>query len=285
MSKKYQVILFYKYIAVDNPSLEVLIQRGLLTELKIKGRVLIGEEGINGTVAGRVADIEKYIEYLTSRFGEIDFKIDRYAKVPFPKLKVKARKEIVTLMSDQEIDKESADYIEPDQLQDILENNPDSIVLFDARNEYESRIGKFDNAITPDIKNFRDLPEWVENSDLDKEQEIVTYCTGGIRCEKFSALLKSKGYKNVKQLHGGIINYAKRYPQGHYLGTCFVFDERMSVAFDDNPRLISQCIYCNTMDQSYHNCKNKQCNALVVICNDCYQSNYHCLDCKQLVNI
>lgn len=285
MSKKYQVILFYKYIAIDNPSLEVLVERGLLTELKIRGRVLIGEEGINGTVAGKVADTQRYIEYLTLRFGEIDFKIDQSKKVPFPKLKVKARKEIVTLMANQEIYEEAADYIEPEQLQEILETNPDSLVLFDARNEYESRIGKFEHAITPDIKNFRDLPDWVDNNQIDKEQEIVTYCTGGIRCEKFSALLKSKGYKNVRQLHGGIINYAKRYPEGHYLGTCFVFDERMSVVFEENPRLISQCIHCNAMEQNYHNCKNKQCNALVVICDNCYHAEKYCLDCKQLVKI
>jgi UPF0176 protein len=153
--------------------------------------------------------------------------------------------------------------------------DPD-VVVFDARNNYESAIGKFRGAVTPDIELFKDLPAALDDYGDLKDKTIVTYCTGGIRCEKVSALMKSKGFKNVYQLDGGIIKYGQTYPDGAWEGECFVFDERMKVAFKDQPELIGECHFCDAATNTYLNCAYRPCNKLILICPDCETSQTLC---------
>lgn len=273
---KYTVLLFYKYISVPDPIVQRELQRQLCNSLEMKGRILIGDEGINATVAGSAEACEQYIAYMNAHelFSSIEYKIDSTETMPFPRLRVKVRPEIVTLGVDVDSSL-TAPRLTPEEFNIMLER--DDIVLFDARNNYESAIGKFEKAITPDISLFKDLPAKLEDySDL-KDKTIVTYCTGGIRCEKASALMRQNGFKDVYQLDGGIIKYAQKYPQGAFKGECFVFDERMSVAFSDNADQLGSCHFCDSPTNSYMNCAIASCNDMVLICQSCKPSHMTCL--------
>lgn len=273
---KYTVLLFYKYISVPGPEVQRELQRQLCNSLDMKGRILIGDEGINATVAGSNEACEKYMAYMNVHelFSGIEYKIDIAETMPFPRLRVKVRPEIVTLGVDVDSGL-TAPRLTPEEFNLMLER--DDVVLFDARNNYESAIGKFEHAITPDISLFKDLPAKLDDySDL-KDKTIVTYCTGGIRCEKASALMRQKGFKDVYQLDGGIIKYAQKYPQGSFKGECFVFDERMSVAFSDNAEQLGNCHFCESPTNRYMNCAVATCNAMVLICASCKPSNTTCL--------
>jgi len=182
----------------------------------------------------------------------------------FPKLKVVVRDEIGTLglkKTNKDVNiKNTAEYIEPDQLKNLYEKGEEFIII-DARNEYESRIGKFKNAIVPDINNFRDFPDFVKKIEHLKNKPIVTYCTGGIRCEKASAYLKEQGFKNVKQLHGGIHEYSDQTDGENFDGEMYVFDARVHMAVNyKNPKVISTCVHCENKITRYINCSNKICN-------------------------
>ena len=276
---KHTVLLFYKYVEVPQPEIEREVQRELCNSLEIKGRILIGNEGINATVAGSEESCKSYLAYMNQHplFSNIEYKIDTADSMPFPRLRVKTRPEIVTL--GVEVDPAlTAPRLTPEQFNTMLER--DDVILFDARNNYESAIGKFEGAITPDIKLFKDLPAQLEKySDL-KNKTIVTYCTGGIRCEKASALMRSSGFQDVYQLDGGIIKYAQKYPKGAFKGECFVFDERMSVAFSDDSEMLGSCHYCTEPTNTYINCGVASCNDMLLICASCKVSNSVCLVCE-----
>jgi len=265
------VILYYKYVALPDPQGERDAQRALCELLGLKGRVLIASEGINGTLSGTSNAVDAYIAAMDAHphFAGIEYKRDASAEVPFPKLKVKVRPEIVTLGA--EIDPAGgATKLTPAEFHELIQN-PD-VVLFDARNDYESAIGKFRGAVTPGIKLFKDLPAALDEYEDLKDKTVVTYCTGGIRCEKASALMKSRGFKKLYQLEGGIIQYAKAYPEGAFEGECFVFDDRMSVAFNDHPQALGTCHFCSAGTNDYYNCQNPTCNDLILVCVDCHEA-------------
>ncbi len=275
---KYNVLLFYKYTSVPDPEVQRELLRELCSSLEMKGRILIGDEGINATLAGSVEACKQYMAYMNTHklFSGIEYKIDSAETMPFPRLRVKVRPEIVTL--GVEVDPAmTAPRLTPDEFNIMLER--DDIVLFDARNNYESAIGKFENAITPDINLFKDLPAKLADYGNLKDKTIVTYCTGGIRCEKASALMRQEGFKDVYQLEGGIIKYAQKYPNGAFKGECFVFDERMSVAFSDNVEQLGSCHFCANPTNEYFNCGNPVCNDMILVCVQCKQDNSLCRIC------
>ena len=228
---QFTVLLYYKYISLSDPQAEMLNQRRLCEELGLLGRILLGEEGINGTLAGTKEATDTYIRAMDSQpfFDGIAYKKDLVAENPFKRLRIKVRPEIVTLGVDVN-PVNAAPKLTPEQFNELA--SQPGVVLFDARNNYESAIGKFRNAVTPDIKLFKDLPSSLDDYEDLKSKIVITYCTGGIRCEKASALMKERGFENVYQLDGGIINYAQEYPQGGFEGECFVFDERIAIASD-----------------------------------------------------
>jgi UPF0176 protein len=173
--------------------------------------------------------------------------------------------------------------LKPNQLANFVKDNPDA-VLFDGRNNYESAIGKFKNAVIPDIDNFRDFPKELKKPKYKKlkAKPVVTYCTGGIRCEVLTALLKQEGFTKVYQLDGGIVKYGQIYgDKGLWEGKCFVFDDRISVGFSDSSVDIGSCVRCRSKTSRYLNCTNKTCNKLILICGKC--SNHE--SCSSACNL
>ncbi|MBI5390941.1 rhodanese-related sulfurtransferase [Candidatus Woesearchaeota archaeon] len=264
-------ILFYKYTNILVPEQLHEEIRGLCHKLGILGTVLLAHEGINGCVSGDDKAIAQLKNFLDGHraLGKIDYKITNIEEHTFHKLIVRVKKEIVSSGMDQASLAEPARYIEPQELKQLLEQGKD-VVLLDARNDYESKIGKFAGAITPQIATFRSFPTVVEELAPYKEKEIITYCTGGIRCEKASAFLQKKGF-NVRQLHGGIIRYGETCGNEFWEGKCFVFDNRGAV--DINPQQqnkpITQCEHCFLPWGTYHHCANQRCDKRTIACNEC----------------
>lgn len=262
------VLLYYKYVHLPDPEAERVAQRELCERLGLKGRILLAEEGINGTVAGSPDATQAYIAAMNEhpQFSGIEYKQDTAEGMPFPRLRIKVRPEIVTL--GVPIDPaDTARRLTPAQFHELIQDP--NVVLFDARNDYESAIGRFRGAVTPDITLFKELPDVLDQYDELKDKTVVTYCTGGIRCEKASALMKQRGFKDIYQLDGGIIKYAQAYPEGNFEGECFVFDERMSVAFTDQPARLGACHFCAGATNTYRNCANPECNDLILVCSGC----------------
>ena len=225
----------YKFIPItDRKSLQEKILKHS-NKLSLKGTVLISEKGLNFSIAGENEAIQDFIKFLRSdkRFSEIDIKTTYNEYQPFRKMLVRIKKEIISMGID-EIDPFTftGEKITPKELQDKLNNNED-IVLLDTRNEYEVRLGTFEDAVDLNLDSFRDFPNKIMSLDQKmKNKEIVMFCTGGVRCEKASALMLKNGFKNVKQIDGGVIKYFEDTGGSYWNGDCFVFDDR--VALDKN---------------------------------------------------
>ena len=246
----YPVILFYKYVAIANAEIFAAEQRELCVSLGLKGRILIAAEGINGTLAGPAEAVDRYIAWLRAdgRFADIEFKVSAGDAETFPKLVVKVRAEIVTLNAGGAIIPDKDNQLSPAQWKRMMEENPDAVPL-DIRNRFESDAGKFENAVVCDIEHFRELPQYVDRLQSLKEKTVLMYCTGGIRCEKASALFRSKGFKNVFQLHGGIAAYQEEFGNEHWQGECFVFDQRMTVRVEEGLVQIGRCAHTGRATQ------------------------------------
>ncbi len=286
---KYKVLLFYKYVEIENPDKICEEHQFFCINNDIKGRVFFAEEGVNGTVSGTEESIDKYKAFLKShsQFIDIVFKEDSAEIHAFRKMHTRVKNEIVTSGLGKVDFTKSGKRLKPEELKNFYESGKEFLIV-DARNSWESMIGKFTNAITPELESFRDWPEVVESLKGNEDKPIVTYCTGGIRCEKASAYLKEKGFKNVYQLDGGIINYTKKYPDTYWEGSIFVFDERRIVEpnSDESLRHIGSCFYCGTPASYYINCHNQNCDRLLISCHYCKVENEYCCsdECRESSN-
>lgn len=265
---------FYKYVKIGSPLgfQQEHLQFCLL--LGLKGRILIGEEGINGCVYGTKNKVEKYKNELRKNplFSDIEFK-DTYTEKPaYRKMLVRLRKEIV--YSGLNVDlKKTGKFLTPAQLKEMLDNKED-IVLVDMRNEYEFNIGRFRNAVALPMQNFRELPQAVKKIESLKDKRIVAYCTGGIRCEKASAYLNELGFKNVSQIKGGILKYGEEFPDTYWEGKCFVFDDRLAIQINKfNTEPLEECAWCKKRCDDYLNCHNLDCDKLFVCCTECMENH------------
>ncbi|UOE53849.1 rhodanese-related sulfurtransferase [Cytobacillus oceanisediminis] len=275
--KPYRVLLYYMYVPIEDPEEFAKEHKAFCNELGLKGRILVANEGINGTVSGPVEQTDRYMEAMKQdpRFAEMVFKIDEADGHEFPKMKVRARSELVTLRLEDDVNPNelTGKYLEPKEFFERLQDE-DTIVL-DARNDYEYDLGHFRGAIRPDIKNFRDLPDWVrENKELLGDKKIITYCTGGIRCEKFSGWLVKEGFEDVAQLHGGIVTYGKDPEvQGElWDGQLYVFDDRIGVPVNHKEHVIvGKDYYTGDPCERYVNCANPACNKKIL----CSEENEH----------
>ena len=286
--KPYRVLLYYIYSPIENPDLYREVHHLLCLRLNLLGRVIIAAEGINGTVSGLTADCDAYMAALRAdaRFAGIDFKIDEADGHTFYKLHVRVKNEIVH--SDLPVDplRQTGIHLNPVQFQQ-LRNAPD-VVLVDMRSNYEHAVGKFRNAVTFDMENLRDLPDHVHEIEHLKDKKIITYCTGGIKCEKASAYLLLQGFENVYQLHGGIIKYSLEAGGDGFDGQCYVFDNRITVAVNHiEPTVVSACSRCNAPTSRMINCASLLCNNHVVMCETCgHEHGGTCSDgCKDDTNL
>ncbi len=287
--KDFSVLLFYKYVSVSDPRQFADEHLQWCAEHGIKGRVYVAGEGINGTVSGQVADIEQYKLKLKSypQFGDIVFKEDRTEGHAFLKMHVRVRNEIVNSSLEDVSPNNGGKRLTPEMLLEFYETGKDFIIV-DARNGYESMIGRFKSAITPQMKNFRDWPKAVEELKEHKQKTVVTYCTGGIRCEKASAYLVEQGFEDVYQLEGGIVSFAKKFPDTYWEGGIFVFDERRVVEPNSRPDLKSgsKCFFCGKPTSYYINCHNTDCDKIIVTCHECKIENEYCCsdECRKSEN-
>ncbi len=242
------VAALYKFTALPNyqEMREPLLERCLA--LGVKGTLLLASEGINGTVAGTREGIDGLLAYLDAdkMLAGATYKESFDSEMPFYRMKVKLKKEIVT-MGVEGIDplEVVGTYVAPKDWNDLI-SDPDVIVV-DTRNDYEYELGTFDGAVNPNTKSFREFPNFVaENLDPQKHKKVAMFCTGGIRCEKSTAYMKQQGFDEVYHLHGGILQYLEDVPsdQSLWQGDCFVFDNRVSVDHDLNPGIYDLCHGC-----------------------------------------
>jgi UPF0176 protein len=256
----------------------------------IRGRVFFADEGVNGTVSGTTANIEKFKTHLTSflQFKNIIFKVDDADEHVFKKMHVRLKQEIINGDLKNISIESGGKKLSPEELFSLYEGGKEFVIV-DARNWYESKIGKFKNAITPQMKNFREWKKVVDEDLIDyKNKTIVTYCTGGIRCEKASAYMVERGFKDVYQLDGGIVNFIKKFQNTYWEGGMFVFDERRVINPNSIEELkhIAKCHYCGKPTSYYINCHNLDCDMIIVSCHECKVENDYCCsdECKRSVN-
>ena len=268
---EYLVILYYHYTKLNELETFRDIHQEFCDRHNLLGRIYVASEGINGTLSGLKDDVLAYMEYLKKdqRFEEIVFKVDEADKHAFKKMHVRVKNELVNLSLETDINpkKLTGEYVEPRDFY-LRMQDPHTIVL-DARNDYEHQIGHFRGAIRPNIRNFRELPDWIkENESLLKDKKILTYCTGGIRCEKLSGWLKAEGYNDVGQLKGGIITYGKdEVAQGQlWDGQCYVFDERLKVNINKvESVVVGRDHFDGTPCERQINCANPECNKQILV--------------------
>lgn len=266
----HNVLLYYLYTPIEDPETFAAEHLAACKEIGLKGRILVSHEGINGTCSGTIEQTEAYMEMVKSdpRFADIVFKIDAAEGHAFKKMHVRAKKEIVHLGLEEDINPHelTGTYLEPAEFYKRMQDQ-DTIVL-DARNDYEYDLGHFRGAVRPDVENFRDLPEWVrENKEMFEGKKILTYCTGGIRCEKFSGWLKREGFEDVAQLHGGIATYGKDPEVKGQLwdGQMYVFDERIAVPVNQVEHVVvGRDHFTGEPCERYVNCANPECNKKIL---------------------
>ncbi|WP_088105457.1 rhodanese-related sulfurtransferase [Halalkalibacter urbisdiaboli] len=275
--QRYRVLLYYKYVPIENAEEFAHEHLKFCQELGVKGRILIADEGINGTVSGTVEQTETYKKTLREdpRFANIVFKEDEAEEHAFKKIHVRYKKELVTLRLENDINpkEKTGTYLSPKEFFEQMQS-PDTVIL-DARNDYEYDLGHFRGAIRPDIESFRELPKWVRNNrDKLEGKKILTYCTGGVRCEKFSGWLLDEGFEDVAQLHGGIVTYGKDPEVKGKLwdGQCYVFDERISVPINQEEHVVvGKDYFSGEPCERYVNCANPECNKKIL----CSEENEH----------
>lgn len=283
-----KVILYYKFVLVPDPAMTVRWQKELCKRLGLKGRVIISQHGINGTLGG---DIESLREYKREMNRSVTFKGIMYkwsdgTGKEFPRLSIKERPELVAFGAPDEIKVDEkgvvggGKHLKPEQVNKLVAER-DDVVFFDGRNAYEAKIGKFKDAVVPDTKTTHDFLNELEGDKYNdiKDKPVVTYCTGGIRCEALSALMKNRGFKEVYQIDGGIVKYGEKFgDDGLWEGKLHIFDDRMVHQFSDKAKDIGECIHCQDKTSRYVNCSNVACNRLVLVCDAC-DTKTKCSDC------
>lgn len=275
------VILFYKFIDIADPKALRDEQFALADKHHLKGRAIVATEGINATFEGEREDIDKYkTEFLKNPlFSDVIFKESVGTGRAFPRLSVKVRDEIVALGAGKfDPQTETANQLPADELEKWYENGEDFIIL-DLRNDYEITSGAFEKTYDPGLRNFRDLPSKLDEIKHLKDKKIVTVCTGGIRCEKATCLLKKEGFSDLYQLKDGIHTYMQKYPASHFKGTLFVFDNRMTtpvVDVDGRP-IIGKCEFCGTQTEEYANDDTVRPSKKILCCKECFEENKNSL--------
>lgn len=279
---KYVVLLYYKYVEIKDPAQLMNEQRELCTKLGLKGRILIAEEGINGTVEGTKSNVEEYIRQTErdKRFVNINWKKSIGNGSAFKKLKVKVRPEIVTTGIPNKdfgpLQKITGKHLSADKLKKWYEEGKEFYVV-DMRNDYEFEVGRFKNSIWPEgLGHFRDVPKAIKSISNLKNKTVVTVCTGGVRCETASGLLIKYGFKEVYQLENGIVTFMEKYPNTYFEGKLLVFDQREIIGFNtDSPnhKIVGTCRICGKTSENLEDYFDGKKNSYGIICINCCESN------------
>lgn len=275
------VLAYYYFIPIADPLHEVQKHQDFLKDKDIRCRVYISEEGINGQMSASAEASLAYQEWLHSdeRFKNVLFKVHNHSEHVFPRATVKYRKQLVAI--DEKVDMSlTGQHVSPERWKQMLEQRDENTLILDVRNDYEWEIGHFDGAELPSLETFREFPEYARELSKErdpKQTKVMMYCTGGIRCELYSALLKKEGFENVFQLDGGVINYGLKEGHDKWRGKLFVFDDRLAVSIDQKTEeVISQCRHCSEPSDVYYNCANMDCNELFLSCPTCAQKLKGC---------
>ena len=275
-----KVLLYYRFTPIADPQAMMLWQKTLCESLGIKGRILVSPHGINGTVGGDMSALKKYVKQTKKYpgFRGIDFKWSEGTGNEFPRLSVKAKKELVAFGNPGEIKVDENGvvgggvHLKPFQVDQLVAERGADVIFFDGRNSFEAKIGKFKNAIVPDVTSSQQFVEEIESGKYDhlKDKPIVTYCTGGIRCEILSVVMKNRGFNEVYQIDGGIVRYGNKFGNdGLWEGSLYTFDNRLSIDFAANPALIGECDNCKAPTRQFYNCTTASCHQLALLCEPC----------------
>jgi len=279
-----KILLYYAFTPLADPDAVRLWQRDLCESLGLTGRILISADGINGTVGGELANVKKYVRKTREypAFKNIDFKWSEGTGHDFPRLSVKVRDEIVSFGAPGELAVDANGVVgggtklSPEQLHELVAAK--DVTFFDGRNAIEAAIGRFEGAIVPDVATTREFVAEIESGKYDhlKSEPIVTYCTGGIRCEVLSSLMVNRGFTEVYQLDGGIVRYGEKFgDSGLWNGSLYVFDERMHVEFTDDAAVVGRCVVCDEPSSDVANCHELSCRELFVVCPE-HAATVHC---------
>lgn len=275
-----KVILYYGFTPIADPEAIRLWQRDLCESLGLKGRILISTHGINGTLGGKMSALKRYVRKTRefAGFKGIDFKWSDGTGDDFPRLSVKVRAELVTFGRPTDVRVSDSGvvgggkHLKPEEVNRLVEERGEEVVFFDGRNAFEAKIGRFKNAIVPDTSATRDFISEIESGKYDhlKGKAIVTYCTGGIRCEVLSAIMKERGFGEVYQIEGGIVRYGEKFgSQGLWEGSLYTFDARMRIEFDDETSVIGRCDICEAPTRDFVNCIDPSCHEQLLLCATC----------------
>ncbi len=286
----HKVILYYKFIPVTDPVMTMRWQRELCTRLGLKGRIIISPHGINGTLGGEMEHVLEYKREMNRSvmFKNITYKWSDGTGNEFPRLSVKVRDELVAFGAPDEIKVDEhgviggGTHLKPEQVHQLMAEKGDEVVFFDGRNAYEASVGKFKGAVVPDTRTTADFIRELDSDKYDdiKDRPVVTYCTGGIRCEELSVLMKNRGFKDVYQMDGGIVKYGEKYgDDGLWEGSLHIFDGRMAHRFSDKSVDIGECVHCSGKTSRFINCIDASCNRLVLVCERCEAQTF-CEQCS-----
>lgn len=275
-----KVILFYRFTPLDDPEAIRLWQRTLCESSGLTGRILISRHGINATLGGAMTALQGYLRETSSfsGFHGLDVKWSEGTGRDFPRLRVRVRDEVVSFGAPAELTVDrhgvigAGAHLSPREVHDLVARRGEDVVFFDGRNAFEAAIGRFRGAVVPDAETTRDFVRILDSGAYDhlKSRPVVTYCTGGVRCEVLSALMSARGFREVYQIDGGVARYAQEYGnRGLWEGSLFVFDERLTQEFGDDVAVFGRCERCQAPTSRYHNCANPSCRALILLCADC----------------
>jgi UPF0176 protein len=275
-----KVILYYGFTPIPDPAAVRLWQRDLCENLDLKGRIIISEHGINGTLGGSMRALKKYARKTKefSGFEKIDFKWSTGTGDDFPKLVVRVRDELVSFGAGDELAVTQdgvvggGTHLTPVQVHDLVASRGDEVVFFDARNSFEARVGKFRDAIVPNVETTRDFVSEFESGKFDhlKDKPIVAYCTGGVRCEVLSAVMKNRGFEEVYQIKGGIVRYGEQFgDDGLWDGSLYIFDNRMSMDFSGHTKVIGTCEDCQAPAKFFYDRHHLRGRVPFLLCESC----------------
>ncbi len=284
----YEILLYYLYTNIVDPEQLRREQLELCERLNLKGRIIIGAEGINGTVGGLRTDTQEYVDACAvhPQLKDMQFKRSDGIENAFPKLSIKVRPEIVNAKLGED-DLHPSDitgiHLSPEDLHAWYERG-EEFTIIDMRNSYEYEFGRFEGSIDPGMRRFEDLPKKMARLEQYKDKKVLTVCTGGVRCEKASGYLVKKGFTDVYQLDGGMVSYMEKYPGQNFEGSLFVFDGRKTMHFNGDAHVpISKCAHCQAPSERFKNCKDPFCNRKHIACEGCVPRGTErlCADCEE----